>query len=68
MSVWKWMCHFLPRYVLLCVYNKSVKIIQYNRLFKTKGVYEEANEKANEKDAFHDSCIGNDSYIDQWIS
>ena len=54
----------LYRYVLLCVYNKSVEIIQYNRLFKTEGVYEEANEK----DAFHDSYIGNDSYIDQWIS
>lgn len=50
--------------MLLCVYNKSVEIIQYNRLFKTEGVYEEANEK----DAFHDSYIGNDSYIDQWIS
>lgn len=35
----------MSRYVLLCVYNKSVKIIQYNRFFKTEGVYEEANEK-----------------------
>ena len=43
--------------------RKELKKIEKEIISVTKQ-YEEANEK----DAFHDSYIGNDSYIDQWIS